>query len=484
MSLSRELMLDRVQHRDPAYDQRFLFGVLTTGIYCRPSCGARRPKPENVAFFENVAAARAAGLRPCKRCQPDAFHDGRDVDREVAEELYARVQEDPAAFHGVADLVRTSGVGSSKLGAICRRYYHHSPAEILAAARLDKARREILESTQPISNAAFDAGYESLSVFNDHFRRRLGLTPRAYRGLLGATEFVVELPRWYPLELLERYLGRDPQSLGERLQDNGEYTFATALRGSDHRPARVALKLAEKQAQVSFATPQPQALDATEIHRQVLARLGLVFDPQPFERQMFRRDGDGARLVKNRRGLVIPQAGDIPDGLLWVIVGQQVSLASAFSIRRRLLQSFGHDAGDGLMAPPPFADFANVGEQALAGAGLSRPKASYLAGLARAVASGDLDLENLAQASAPEVEKTLLAQRGLGPWSAHYVMMRSLAFQDCVPVGDVALAKSLQTFLGLDERPDNDATRRLMAPFAPYRSLATFHFWHRLGDAQ
>jgi AraC family transcriptional regulator of adaptative response / DNA-3-methyladenine glycosylase II len=328
---------------------------------------------------------------------------------------------------------------------------------------------------------AFDAGYESLSVFNEHFRRRLGLTPRAYRGLRGAMAFTIALPRWYPFELLRGYLGRDPQSLGERLDtssaDSAAYAFAMTLAGV--RAARVHVRLERRHAVVDFNVRKTADGDAATVFDQVRARLGLVFDPLPFERHMTRRGGDAARLIAGRRGLVVPQTGGVSDGLLWVIVGQQVSLASAFSIRRRVLERFGLDAGEGLRAPPPFVTFADAGQEALTGAGLSRPKASYLEGIAREVASGELNLESLRNATAPEVERRLLALRGLGAWSVNYLMMRALALQDCVPIGDVALAKSLGQFFNLDQRPNDEETRRLMASFAPYRSLATFHLWHR-----
>ncbi|MEM9597373.1 MAG: DNA-3-methyladenine glycosylase 2 family protein, partial [Acidobacteriota bacterium] len=99
---------------------------------------------------------------------------------------------------------------------------------------------------------------------------------------------------------------------------------------------------------------------------------------------------------------------------------------------------------------------------------------------ARAVDSGELDLEGMASRPADEVAAQLGAMRGLGPWSVGYLMMRSLGFADCVPVGDVALAKSLCEYFGLEKRPGTGETEALMAPFAPWRSLASFHFWKLL----
>ena len=79
------------------------------------------------------------------------------------------------------------------------------------------------------------------------------------------------------------------------------------------------------------------------------------------------------------------------------------------------------------------------------------------------------------------MEADLLAVRGIGPWTAQYVMIRSCGFADCVPVGDAGLIAALTRLYRLRKRPDATKTRRLLRPFAPHRSLATFHFWMTLG---
>jgi len=107
----------------------------------------------------------------------------------------------------------------------------------------------------------------------------------------------------------------------------------------------------------------------------------------------------------------------------------------------------------------------------------SRSKAEYLIGAARLIVAGTLDLAGLPGMSATRAERSLLAVRGLGPWSVNYVMMRSLGFADCVPLGDTGVTSGLRTLFKLEERPDIDATRRLMTVFSPHRSLATAHLW-------
>jgi methylphosphotriester-DNA--protein-cysteine methyltransferase len=81
-AISEAEMYERILASDAAWDGRFYFGVVTTGVYCRPSCRVRKPLRQNVRFFGATAEARAAGLRPCRRCHPDDFAAGADVDRD------------------------------------------------------------------------------------------------------------------------------------------------------------------------------------------------------------------------------------------------------------------------------------------------------------------------------------------------------------------------------------------------------------------
>jgi len=112
--------------------------------------------------------------------------------------------------------------------------------------------------------------------------------------------------------------------------------------------------------------------------------------------------------------------------------------------------------------------------------GFSNRKAEYLIDLAQEIAEGRIDVEGLRRGAAPVAEETLLAVRGIGPWSSHYVMMRGCAFADCVPVGDTGLSSALQRFYDLNDRPGASVVRELMNDFTPYRSLATAHLWRSL----
>lgn len=486
LRLSPAQMYARVLAGDPAWNGRFFTGVLTTGIYCLPSCKARKPKLENIRFFPSCEAARAAGLRACKKCHPDDYARGADPVMESVEMLVAEVRANPAAFPAAAALVRRLGFGATRTFELFRLHYHTTPADLLLRARLDTAKHQLLRSNAVLPEIAYGAGFETLSVFHENFRRLNGLTPAAFRSLRNATRFELTLPAGYPLGYLRRALSRDSHSASERL-DGDVYTAAVHLAAGpavlelrlkpDIVRANIELQRPENTA-VPVATPtttNPYSAAAVEAHALVVGLLGLDEDAAAFAR-LARKLGL-ARLVAGRTELRISRTPSVFDGLVWAIIGQQINFTFACMLKRRLTELAGLRLSNGLIAPPTPAAVAALEPGQLLPLQFSRQKAEYLIATARAVAQGKLDLRQLAAMSATRAERTLLALRGLGPWSVNYVMMRSLGFADCVPLGDTGVTSGLQSLLELEQRPDVDATRRLMSVFSPHRSLATAHLW-------
>ena len=478
MKLVKADLLRRFHERDPRHDGTFVVGVVTTGIYCLPSCPAKKPKDENVRFFEDEGGALSAGLRACKRCRPDHFYRGHDPDREGLAALAAAIRRRPGEFADTRALTAASDFRATKLNQLFRRHFHATPAGYLAQAKLRAAASDLVGTKRRVLDVALDAGFESSSAFHDNFRRWSGMAPGAYRKLGDGPEFSLTLPAGFRRDGLFSIFGRDPEGRTERA--GGAHASKALL--VDGKPMRVALRFAGRSVQVRlYARRSPGRRATVEAHGRVVRMLGLAQDPGPFERRIVRRRGLG-RLIRGRRGLRIPLTTDPFEGLVWVIVGQQVNLGFASLCRARLIELAGTPAGDGFVAHPTPEAVAQLDHPQLVALQFSRRKAEYLIDVAREIASGELDLDALADEPAPVIEERLDAIRGLGPWSIQYLLMRAYALADCVPVGDAGLVAALQRFFDLDERPDPRETRRLMEPFAPHRSLATFHLWKSLGD--
>lgn len=171
-----------VQQRDRAFDGRFVTGVLTTGIYCRPSCAARHPARANVRFFADGAAARAAGLRPCKRCLPDDV--SRDERAVLAAIAAIKAAEQPLAL---AALAGETGYSPSHFQRVFTRHTGLSPAAYARALMAERAA-EALSEERSVTEAIYAAGYSGPSRFYEATEGRLGMAPSAWvNGGKGAT---------------------------------------------------------------------------------------------------------------------------------------------------------------------------------------------------------------------------------------------------------------------------------------------------------
>jgi len=478
IGLPREELLRRFLSKEAGNDGAFVVGVLTTGIYCLPSCVARQPKPENLRFFADEDAARATGLRACKRCKPDRFYQRFDPDGELVVDLAQEVRRNPIRFIDVGAMISAAGVGKTKLTELFRRYFHTSPADHLMAARIAHAAEHLSRGGAKVIDAGLAAGFESSSPFHQHFRRSMGLSPGAYRKFCIGTDdgFSLTLPEDFRFQDLFVMFGRDASAVCERVE--GARGIKALL--LDDSPVRLEFSFRSKSVDIRLKGPRRiTGHTRLEAHSSARRMLNFASDPGAFEKRIARMAGMG-RLVRGRRGLRIPQTSDFFEGLTWVIVGQQVNLSFASSCRSALIQLAGRDAGDGFRAHPDPQAVSELMVEDLKALKFSGRKAEYLIDAARKIISGELDSDVLVLLPADQLDERLLAIRGLGPWSTQYLAMRSFGFGDCVPVGDAGLIAALQRFFNLEERPDVNETLRCMEPFAPHRSLATYHLWKTL----
>lgn len=161
--------------RDRAWDGRVIGAVKTTGIYCKPSCPAKRPKREHVEFFTSSEQARLAGYRPCLRCKPDEV--GRDRDA-IAKAVRTIEQAEEAP--SLAELAASVGYAPHHFQRIFKRDLGVSPAEYARGLR-NRRSEEALRQNGRVTDAVYDAGYQSPSGFYSDAKERLGMTPSAWR---------------------------------------------------------------------------------------------------------------------------------------------------------------------------------------------------------------------------------------------------------------------------------------------------------------
>jgi AraC family transcriptional regulator of adaptative response/methylated-DNA-[protein]-cysteine methyltransferase len=185
--LDREIC-DRARlARDPEYDGRFFTGVRTTRIYCRPICPVRPAKSANVLFFPSAAAAERAGFRPCLRCRPETAPGSpawNGTATTVARGM--RLIEEGFLDRGsVRELAEKLGIGPRHLLRLFLRHTGATPSELASTRRVQAAKRLLDDTSMPLSQIAFAAGFGSIRRFNDAFGATYGRPPSSFRRIKG-----------------------------------------------------------------------------------------------------------------------------------------------------------------------------------------------------------------------------------------------------------------------------------------------------------
>jgi AraC family transcriptional regulator, regulatory protein of adaptative response / methylated-DNA-[protein]-cysteine methyltransferase len=237
--VNSETLWQHVVARDPGWDGRFVYGVTSTRVYCRPSCSSRRPLQRHVEFFRDPAAAEQAGFRACKRCggRPPASTPGRTL---VARACGLLAQAPPGRAPSLPQMALRLGVSQSQLHRAFSGALGITPRQYLEALRTGRLKA-LLRENQPVTAALYGAGYGSSSRLYERANAELGMTPDAYRQggrhmhihytvvrsalgylLVGATDRGVcsiklgdaarpleeDLQREYPQATIDRDLGR------------------------------------------------------------------------------------------------------------------------------------------------------------------------------------------------------------------------------------------------------------------------------------
>ncbi len=180
--LSDERCWDAVTHRNAEKDGQFYFGVLTTGVYCRPSCPAKQPLRKNVRFFESPGEAESAGLRPCKRCHPLAGRaDEATIEkiREICD--YIESHGETGDSVSLETLAERAGWSPFHLHRTFKSVLGITPKQWLDAGRVATLKKQLKQGSS-VTAAIYDAGFGSSSRVYEHVDKTLGMTPAQYKG--------------------------------------------------------------------------------------------------------------------------------------------------------------------------------------------------------------------------------------------------------------------------------------------------------------
>jgi AraC family transcriptional regulator of adaptative response / DNA-3-methyladenine glycosylase II len=475
--------------RDARFDGWFFTAVVTTGIYCRPSCPVAPPKAENMRFFPSAAAAQQSGFRACKRCRPDATPGSPewDVRADITARAMRLIADGVVDREGVPGLARRVGYQRRQLERHLRAELGAGPLALARAQRAQTARLLIETTALPMTEVAFAAGFGSVRQFNDTVREVFALSPVELRGAAGGRgkgsggpttpaatgTVVVRLPYRVPLH---------PDNLFGHL-------VATGIPGVEewrHGAYRRTLRLPHGPGIVALSPGADFIRCALALHdlrdlATAIARCRRLFDldadPLAVD-DALRADPALAPLVDAVPGRRVPRTVDGEEFAVRAVLGQQISTAAARKHAARMVLAVDDGIADptgGLTHLWPTA--AALRELDPATFSLPGARKRTLTGLFAALDDGGLGgggLELGAGVDRSEARAALVALPGIGPWTVETVAMRALGDPDAFPVTDLGI-KVVAAGLGLPTTPAAllEAARR----WQPWRSYAVQHLW-------
>ena len=471
--------------RDARFDGRLFVGVTSTGIYCRPVCRVRTPQRRNCRFFANAPLAEAAGFRPCLRCRPELAPGLALIDSPQALAADAARQIDAAVAEGqdlyLPQVAARLGVTDRHLRRIFQAAFGVSPLDYLSTRRLLLAKQLLTDSELPVTEVAQLAGFGSLRRFNASFAQRYRLSPTALRrqrvapsgeeqpgselrlgwrppyDIGGVLRFFAEraIPGVEAVQGLELRRTIAWRQGGQCL--NG---WVTARFEPDRHELRVRLAPALLPAMGGVLQRLRQALD-------------LDAEPEAVDAAM--------AALERSHGLAVVPGLRAPNGLCgWeiaarVILGQQVTVAAARTLTRRLVERF----GDRVETPFEGLDRLFPGAQQIAAAaaedigtlGIVRQRVRALQALAGEVAAGRIELHRGAPLAA--TMQALADLPGIGDWTVQLIALRALAWPDAFPASDIGVLNALQT-------RDVKAASAMAEAWRPWRGYAVMRLWKSL----
>ncbi|WP_285896623.1 AlkA N-terminal domain-containing protein [Streptomyces sp. Vc74B-19] len=478
MYTDTERCVRAVRSKDARFDGWFYTAVLTTGIYCRPSCPVVPPKPENMVFHPSAAACQQAGFRACKRCRPDTSPGSPEWNTRA--DLVARAMR--LIADGVVDREGVTGL-AARLGYSTRQIERQLYAELgagpLALARAQRAQtaRTLVETTDlPMADVAFAAGFSSVRTFNDTVREVYALTPSDLRARTPRDTARRDTPGTLSLRLPFR-APLNPDNLFGHLAATAVPGVEEWRDGAYRRTLRLPyghgiVALAPRPDHIACRLALSDPRDLTVAISRCRRLLDLDADPVAVDEQL-RADPVLAPLVDKAPGRRVPRTVDEAEFAVRAVLGQQVSTAAARTHAARLVTAHGTPVDDpegGLthLFPTP-EHLAALDPAALA---MPRTRRTTLTTLVRRLADGDLRLG--ADSDRSETRAALLALPGFGPWTADVIAMRALGDPDAFLPTDLGVRRAARD-LGLPSTP-SALTARASA-WRPWRAYAVQYLW-------
>ncbi|MGD1170635.1 AlkA N-terminal domain-containing protein [Mycobacterium seoulense] len=471
-----------VQSKDARFDGWFVTAVLTTRIYCRPSCPVRPPFARNVRFYPTAAAAQRAGFRACKRCRPDASPGSPEwnVRGDVVARTMRLIADGTVDREGVGGLAAHLGYTTRQLERLLQAEVGAGPLALARAQRAQTARLLIETTDLPFGDVAFASGFSSIRQFNDTVRLVFENSPTELRrraasrsgsNSVSAGAVCLRLPVRTPFAY-EGVFGH----LAAGTVPGCEEVRAGAYRRTLRLPFGTAVvTLTPAVDHVRCLLVLDDFRDLTTAIARCRRLLDLDADPEAVD-DALAGDPRLSPLVAKAPGQRVPRTVDEAELAVRAVLGQQVSTKAARTHAGRLAAAYGQPVSDpdgGLTHTfPSVEQLAEIDPIHLA---VPKARQRTLSALVGGLADGSIVLDSGSDWEA--ARRQLLDVPGVGSWTAEVIAMRGLGDPDAFPATDLGLRLAARR-LGLPT--DERALVAHGARWRPWRSYATQYLWTTL----
>ena len=458
--------------RDVRFDGKFFTGVITTGIFCRPICPARPPKPENVQYYLSAEQAQHAGFVPCKRCFPE-----QAAVKNLPVKLKRIIQSFDYKSDNLSSIAEKFDISTRQIQRLFQQYYGLSPSEYFQQQRLLIARKLISTTQLSFSDICFASGFNSVRRFNEAIKKSYQCSPKSLR----KTKSTINNNNTLTINL--SYRPPFDWSLMLSFFQNRQINGLEKVTSNSYQRS-ISIENCTGWLVITHHKDKPLLIMDIELSdysylNNIISRVRRMFDLDADMELIHRQLSQHPILEKTilqHQGLRLPGCWDIFEFSIRAILGQQISVKGATTLAKRIVEKYGQHLPElpqetALVFPSVDALLGVEYE----GIGLTKTRIATLQRWVEFFKQHHDSIENYP--SLAQLEKQLCEIKGIGPWTVNYLAMRGLSDPDAFPSADLGIIKALTIN---EQKPSNKEILQLAEQWRPWRAYACIYLWHSL----
>jgi DNA-3-methyladenine glycosylase II len=289
---------------------------------------------------------------------------------------------------------------------------------------------------------------------------------------------LIETPKEFSFEMNRQFLVRSPRELLHRVEGDTVVKLIRSPKG----PLLFSIDSSDAGLSVSFLNRKPELSEKEKVVSYIEEWFDLKTNLKPFY-SLAKKDELLRPLVKEFYGYRIIGEPDLFESLVWAVLGQQINLTFAYTLKQRFVEQFGerlaHNGGEYFLFPTP-ERVAVLGDSDLLPLQFSRQKSKYTTLIAEAFAAGLVSKEKFIGWPLKEAKEELMKIKGVGNWTANYALMKTYRYPDAFPLEDAGLHNAIKNQLGLKAKPSLDRVKKIFKKYKGWEAYATLYLWKSL----